>query len=83
MADNHVSRLNKIRNDRCSERRALAEQYREANDPLEIVEKLVYLQEQIDVLDRAIADEQRIEKQRSGSKSDTIPLDSLNASNDE
>jgi hypothetical protein len=83
MADNHVSRLNKIRNDRCSERRALAEQYREANDPLEIVEKLVYLQEQIDVLDRAIADEQRIEKQRSGSKSDTIPLDNLNASNDE
>jgi TolA-binding protein len=83
MADNHVSRLNKIRNDRCSERRALAEQYREANDPIEIVEKLVYLQEQIDVLDRAIADEQRIEKQRSGSKSDTIPLDNLNASNDE
>jgi hypothetical protein len=83
MADNHVSRLNKIRNDRCSERRALAEQYREANDPLEVVEKLVYLQEQIDVLDRAIADEQRIEKQRSGSKSDTIPLDNLNASNDE
>jgi hypothetical protein len=84
MADSdHVSRLSKIRNDRCSERRALAMQYREAEDPLEIVEKIAFLQEQIDALDRAIADEQRIEKSRSGSKRDTIPLDQLNASNDE
>ena len=58
-------------------------QYREAEDPLEIVEKIAFLQEQIDALDRAIADEQRIEKSRSGSKRDTIPLDQLNASNDE
>lgn len=82
MADNHVSRLNKIRNDRCSERRSLAMQYRDAKNPIEIVEELVYLQEQIDVLDRAIADEQRIEKQRPGSKPDAI-VERLNASNDE
>jgi hypothetical protein len=82
MADNHVSRLNKIRNDRCNERRALAVQYREAKNPIEIVEKIVYLQEQIDLLDHAIADEQRIEKQRPGSKPDVI-VEKLNASNDE
>jgi hypothetical protein len=82
MTENHVSRLNKIRNDRRSERRSLAMQYREAKNPIEIVEKIVYLQEQIDVLDRAIADEQRIEKQRPGAKPDVI-VEKLNASNDE
>jgi hypothetical protein len=84
MADNdHVSRLNKIRNDRCAERRALAMQYREAKHPLEIAEQIAILQEQIDALDRAIADEQRIEKSRSGATAATVPLDKLNASNDE
>jgi hypothetical protein len=78
----HVARLNKIRNDRCSERRALAMQYRDAQEPLEIVERITLLQEAIDALDRAIADEQRIEENRSN-KRETIPLDKLNASNDE
>jgi hypothetical protein len=79
----HVARLRKIRNDRCAERRAMALQYRDAEDPIALVEKIVRHQEQIDALDRAIADEQRIEEDRLGARGKTIPPDQLNASNDE
>ena len=42
------------------ERRLLVIEYREATNPIAVVEKIVACQAQIDAIDRAIADEQRL-----------------------
>ena len=42
------------------ERRVLVTEYREFTNPIEVVEKIVAYQAQIDAIDRAIADEERL-----------------------
>jgi hypothetical protein len=55
-----LSALKKMRGDRTMERRAMVLQYREASNPIEFVEKVVTCQAQIDAIDQAIADEERL-----------------------
>jgi hypothetical protein len=52
--------LKKMRGDRTMERRAMVLAYREAANPVEVVEKIVACQAQIDAIDQAIADEKRL-----------------------
>jgi hypothetical protein len=56
--------LKRMRGDRTMERRALVLQYREAADPIEVVEKIVTCQAQIDAIDQAIVDEKRLTRSR-------------------
>jgi hypothetical protein len=58
--EGQLSALKRIRGDRTMERRVLVIEYREATNPIEVVEKIVAYQAQIDAIDRAIADEERL-----------------------
>lgn len=58
--EGQISALKKIRGDRTMERRVLVTEYRESTNPIEVVEKIVAYQAQIDAIDRAIADEERL-----------------------
>ncbi len=58
--DGQLSALKRIRGDRTRERRVLVIQYREATDPIAVVEKIVAHQVQIEAIDRAIADEEQL-----------------------
>jgi hypothetical protein len=58
--EGQLSALKRIRGDRTMERRVLVIEYREATNPIEVVEKIVAHQAQIDAIDRAIADEERL-----------------------
>lgn len=53
----HARRLEKIRDDRIAERRAVAAGYAESPDPVRTAEKLVAFQLQIEALQRAIEHE--------------------------
>ncbi len=60
----HVERLRRIREDRATERRLVAMSYGHAADNNRLVEGLVSIQLQIEALDRAIADEEVLARQR-------------------
>jgi hypothetical protein len=63
--DEHVSRLKRILDDRTAERRVAAAPYSVAANPLDVVTKIVLLQTEIDAIDRAIADEEQLEKSKN------------------
>jgi hypothetical protein len=56
--------LKKMRGNLTMERRAMVLQYREAANPVEVVEKIVTCQAQIDAIDQVIADEKRLTRSR-------------------
>ena len=58
--EGQISILKRMRGDRTMERRLLVIEYREATNPIAVVEKIVACQAQSDAIDRAIADEQRL-----------------------
>jgi hypothetical protein len=58
--EGQLSALKRIRGARTMERRVLVLEYREATNPIAVVEKIVAHQAQIDAIDRAIADEKRL-----------------------
>jgi hypothetical protein len=58
--EGQILALRRIRGDRTLERRVLVLEYREATNPVEVVQKIVAHQTQIDAIDRAIADEEQL-----------------------
>ncbi|WP_421906766.1 hypothetical protein [Mameliella sp.] len=67
MSTRNIDALKVIRDNWVEERRVLASQFRESDDVAELVGKLVSKQLEIEALDRAIEDEQRLRPNRTTS----------------
>jgi hypothetical protein len=59
-----LSALKKIRGARTMDRRALVIQFREHENPTDLVKEIVACQAEIDAIDRAIADEKRLKRSK-------------------